>query len=35
MKKKTKKKTNIDFNNQDILFLYSTLIVNNSSTLKY
>lgn len=24
----------IDFNNQDILFLYSTLIVNNSSTLK-
>lgn len=24
----------IDFNNQDVLFLYSTLIVNNSSTLK-
>lgn len=24
----------IEFNNQDILFLYSTLIVNNSSTLK-
>ena len=24
----------INFNNQDVLFLYSTLIVNNSSTLK-
>lgn len=24
----------VDFNNQDVLFLYSTLIVNNSSTLK-
>jgi hypothetical protein len=24
----------IDFKNQDVLFLYSTLIVNNSSTLK-
>ena len=24
----------IEFNNQDILFLYSTLLVNNSGTLK-
>ena len=24
----------IDFNNQDVLFLYSTLVINNSSTLK-
>jgi len=24
----------IEFDNQDVLFLYSTLIVNNSSTLK-
>ena len=25
----------IEINNQDVLFLYSTLTINNSSTLKY